>query len=403
MLESRKLLPPRYDPLDRALIDDPYPTYARLRAAGPLCRGGPGQWVVTRYADVVALLRDPRLGHQFPEEYHELSLGSGAASTFFQRIILYRDPPDHTRLRQLMGSAFNPTLMRRLTDHIGKIVDGLLSPVADRGHFDAIADLAFPLPVMVMCELLGLPSVDQLQVRRRALDLGKAFGTRISEQDRAAANEAVVWLRDYLGVQVAARVAAPGDDLLSQMLAAEESGHRLTHEEIIDNAVFLFFAGFETTMHLIGNGCAALLRHPNEIARLRADRTLVPAAVEEFLRYDAPIQGVARLVLEPVQVGNRTIKKGRVLVLLLGSANHDERQFVRPESLDIGRRPNPHVSFGGGPHHCLGAALARIEAAVAFDRLLQRFASLEPAADAVRQTDIRFRSYASVPVSVKPG
>jgi cytochrome P450 len=214
----------------------------------------------------------------------------------------------------------------------------------------------------------------------------------------------VAWLRAYIAGLLAERRAALGDDLLSQMITAEvaeEPGARLSGEEIVDNVIFLFFAGFETTTNLIATSVAALLRHPAELARLRQDPGLLPTAVDEFLRYDAPIQATARLVKEPVQVGGRTVRPGRVLVLLLGSANHDERRFPDPERLDVGRTPNAHLSFGGGAHHCLGAGLARIEGQAALGWLLRNAPVLEAAGDVVRRPSVTFRSYRSVPVSLR--
>jgi cytochrome P450 len=392
---------PRFHSRDPAMLEDPYSVYEGLRQAGPLCRGGPGQWVVTRYAEVAALLKDRRLGAEYPEEYHRLSVGDGPAVSFFQRIILDRDPPDHTRLRRLLGAAFSPSLVRRLADHIGDLVDRLLAPALDRGSFDAVSDLAFPLPVLVVCELIGIPTADRDSIRPRVTDLAKGFALVVPEHERPAAHEAVVWLREYIGDLVERKRVAPDDDLLSRMIAARDEGGQLTHDEIVDNAVFLFFAGFETTMNLIATGCHALLAYPDQLARLRADPSLVPAAVEEFLRYDAPIQAAARLVREPIEVGGRTIRAGRLLILLLGSANHDERQFAEPARLDVGRTPNPHVSFGGGVHHCLGAALARIEGQVAFSHLLKRFSVLEPAGEPVRRPSTTFRSFTTVPISVR--
>jgi cytochrome P450 len=301
-----------------------------------------------------------------------------------------------------MNQAFSPTLVRRLSDHIGELVDELLEPALEVGQLDVVTDLAFPLPVMVVCELIGIPATERNSVRTRAIDLCKAFGTRIPDHNRASANEAVLWLRDYIERLINQRRKTPTDDLLSRMLAAQEGDFRFTVPEIIDNVAFLFFAGFETTMNLIATGCSELLKYPGELRRLRAEPSIVTTAVEEFLRYDAPIQSVARLVREPIEIDGRTIRSGRVLVLLLGSANHDECQFFEPEKLDIGRKPNPHVSFGGGIHHCLGAALARVEAAVVFGRVAQRFSVFEPAGEAVRQPSASFRTYASVPVTVKP-
>jgi cytochrome P450 len=395
------ILPPKYDPLDPAVMENPYPTYARLRESGPLCRGGPGQWVVTRYADVVSLLRDARLGNQFPEAYRQFSFGDTEARTFFERIILNRDPPDHTRLRRLMGAAFSPALIHKLTAHIGDLVDGLLAAITDLGRCDAVADLAFTLPVMVVCELIGIPASDRDEVRPRAADLCKAFGTRLPNEDRAVVNNALVWLRRYIGRLVDERTGRNGEDLLSGMLAAAGAEEKLTREEIVDNALFLLFAGFETTMNLISAGCEALARNPDQFMRLRDNPALIPLAVEEFLRYDAPIQTVGRMVLEPVEVGGRIIRRDRVLILLLGSANHDDRVFKKPEQLDITRNPNPHLSFSGGVHFCLGATLARVEAGVVFGRICERFVSLEPVAAPVRLPSAAFRSWASVPLAFK--
>lgn len=393
--------PLKFDSRDPAVLADPYPVYARLRDSGPLSRGGAGQWVISRYDDVARLIRDRRLSHEYPPEYHEFSIGDGPANSFFQRIILDRDAPDHTRLRTLMADAFSQRLVKHLHGYIGEQVDRLLADAVERGHFDVVGDLSFPLPVLVVCELIGIPPVDRAMVRPRAIDLAKAFALYVPEEERACAHEAVAWLRDYIGDLVEQRRRSPGDDLLSNILAVERTDPQLSLEEIVDNIVFLFFAGFETTTNLISTSYAALLERPDQLARLRADRSLVPTAVEEFLRYDAPIQATARLVREPLPIGNRVIKPGRVVVLLLGSANHDERKFDDPDRLDVGRSPNQHVSFGGGPHHCLGAALARVEGQVAVSWLLDHVDTFEPAGDIVRRPSVTFRSYSHMPVSVR--
>ncbi|MGO9958927.1 MAG: cytochrome P450 [Solirubrobacteraceae bacterium] len=401
-MTETSVLPPRFDALDAAVLDDPYPAYARLRAAGPLARGGAGTWVATRHADVAALLRDPRLSSGFPVEYHRMSAGDGAAATFMSSIILYRDPPAHTRLRRLIGQAFGAGAVRGLTPRVDALVDELLDPALQRGELDAIGELALPLPVMVVCELMGLPVVDHEAIRPHALALGRAFAAVVPESAREQSDRAVTWLREYLGAALAQRRRRPGDDLLSALLAAEAGEERLSHEEIVDNAVFAFFAGFETTTNLIGNGLAALLNEPDELARLRAAPALVAPAVEEFLRYDAPIQGVARLVLEPVRVADRTLRPGRVLILLIGSANRDEAVFDSPERLRIDRDPNRHLSFGGGIHYCIGAPLSRIEARSAFSRILARTGALEFAGEPVRQTETSFRAFARLPIAVRP-
>ncbi len=395
------LLPYRFDPRDSASGADPYPDYERLRRAGALCRGGPGQWVASRHADVTALLNDQRLGSQLPDLYHRLSAGTGAAGEFARRIMLYRDHPAHGRIRKLVGQGFTPGAVRRIGPAIAALADSLLAPGLEAGRLEVVADLATPLPVAVICQLIGIPPADRDEVRRRAADLGKAVAATGEPAAQAAADAAVSWLRTYIAGQLAERRLAPRDDLLSR-LAAPEAGEGLTLEEIVDNIVFLFFAGFETTTSLIATGCAALLDHPAELARLLADPGLAPAAVEEFLRLDAPIQSRYRVALEPVEIGGRTIRAGRMVLLLIGSANRDERQFARAWQLEIGRRPNPHVSFGGGPHFCLGAALARLEARTVFASLARRLASCEWNGSPARVAGGAVRAHASVPMSVHP-
>ncbi|HCT80058.1 MAG TPA: cytochrome P450 [Micromonosporaceae bacterium] len=391
---------PRFDALDPSVLEYPYPAYAQLRAEGPLCRFGPGAYGVTRHSDVLALQRDPRLGSEFPEQYHHMSAGDGPASAFFQRIMLYRDAPDHTRLRKLVGKAFTPAVVRRLRAHIEQLVDQLMTPVMEAGRCDIVSTLAYPLPVLVISKLMGIPPTAHDEVRRHSIRLGRAFSAIVPENARGEADEAVSWLRGYIGQLLEERRASPGDDLLSDLLRAEEDGETLTHEEIVDNTVFSFFAGFETTVHLITNGFALLLRNPDQLDRLRRDPSLVPAAVEEFLRFEAPIQGTARLVHEPITIGGHKVRAGRVLVLMLGSANHDETVFTDPEKLDVGRANNPHVTFGGGGHLCLGAFLARTEGQVVFEWLLRRTSVVKAAGDPVRELDTPFRAYSSVPVAL---
>jgi cytochrome P450 len=275
-----------------------------------------------------------------------------------------------------------------------------MAPAIAAGRCDVVSALAYPLPVMVISKLMAIPPAAHDDVRRHSIRLGRAFSAIVPEAARGEADAAVRWLRGYLGRLLDERRAAPGDDLLSDLLRAEEDGDTLTREEIVDNTVFSFFAGFETTVHLITNGFALLLRHPEQLERLRADSRLVPAAVEEFLRFEAPIQGTARLVHEPVAVGGRTVRAGRVLVLMIGSANHDEAVFTDPQRLDVGRAPNPHLTFGGGGHLCLGAFLARTEGQVVLEWLLRRTTALRAGGDPVRELDTPFRAYASVPVAL---
>lgn len=394
-------LPVKFDSRDPRVIDDPYPVYVELRAAGRLARGSAGQWVVSHHADVARLLKDRRLGHRYPAEYHEFSNGSGPANDFLQRIVLDQDPPTHTFWRRIMQQSFSPALMRRLDDYVAGQVDELMAAARERGHLDVVDDLAFPLPVTVVCELLGIPDVDRAAVRPHAVELAKAFALYVPPEEREGAHAAVTWLRGYIKSLIDERSVRPSHDLIGNLLALERETPELDRETLVDNVVFLFFAGFETTTNLISTTWSALLTNPGQLRLLRERPELAERTVEEMLRYDAPIQATARYVKEPVEIDGRTIRAGRILVLLLGAANHDPECFDRPEEVDITRDPNPHVSFGGGPHHCLGAALARVEGRAVARWLAGAAEQPQPAGEIVRRPSVTFRGYRSIPVSLR--
>ncbi len=381
-----------FDPMTVSAVDDPYPIYAELRAGGPLAKGTvPGSWAITTHAEVSALLRDHRLGHRFPREYIEFVTGMGASADLQQDFLLNHDPPDHTRLRALMSQAFKGLIVRKLRDHITELVDDLLDRAFDLRTFDVMDDLAYPLPVQVICQLLNIDDIDKDRVRVHA--------NALVSPDQKAQTESADWLREYMGGVLRERDPDPEGDLLQRMLAAEDGDDAFTHHEIVANAVLLFFAGFETTTNLIGNGCAALLANPDQRKRLWNDPDMSPLAVEEFLRYDTPVPFVNRLTLEPVEIAGHTIKPQRWVVLLLASANRDETVFEDPTDLDISRRPNPHIGFGGGIHHCLGAMLARLEGEIVFKRLAERARTFEAAGDPERRVS-GVRSLARLPVSM---
>ncbi|MET7595904.1 cytochrome P450 [Streptomyces sp. NPDC004082] len=401
-----RTLPARFDSRDPAVVANPYRVYADLRAAGRLARGAAGQWVVSHHRDVSLLLKDRRLGHEYPPEYHEFSTGAGPANDFLKRIVLDQDAPAHTFLRGIMQRSFSPKLMRRLEDYVATQVDRLMAEARERagpgGVLDVVGDLAFPLPVTVVCELIGIPDVDRAAVRPYAVELAKAFALYVPPEERASAHEAVTWLRSYVSALVDERARRPTDDLVSNLLAARRTHPGFDRETLVDNVVFLFFAGFETTTNLISTIFSALLRHPGQLTLLRARPELAVPAVEEFLRYDAPIQATARYVREPVEIDGRTVRAGRILVLLLGSANHDPARFARPGELDITRDPNPHVSFGGGVHHCLGAALAQVEGRAVLRWLAHAPATPVAAGAVERRPSVTFRAYRSIPVRLQP-
>jgi cytochrome P450 len=394
-------LPPKYDAFAVAQLDDPYPTYREFRAAGPLCRGGPAQWVVTRYADVSALVGDARLGAEFDPEYHRIALGGGPLAEFFGHVMLNRDPPAHTVLRRFIGREFIPRAVRERALGIDAIVAGLFAPAVEKGRMNVVADLADKLPIRVLAEFVGMEPDNLDEVRSPARVLSQAFGTYLPEDERAETVAALLWMRERVTALFEEKTRRPGDDVVSRLCEVDEA--TASRQALIDNIVFLLFAGFSTTTDLLASGLAALAARPDQVALLRAEPGVIPRAVEELLRFDAPVQVKSRVVHEPVEIGGRTLRPGRVLILHLGSANHDEEHFARPDELDVTRHPNSHVSFGGGGIHvCLGAALARAEAASVLRFISGHFAGLEPDGPAVRRYIPNFRSYLSVPLRMIP-
>ena len=370
-----------FNPMQLATAPDIHERFAELRASGPSVQGAlPLLWGITRHADVSALLRDRRLGHAFPRPYVEFVQGTGPSSELVQNILLNTDPPEHTRLRALTSRAFGGLVVRKLGGQIAELVDALIDLLLERETFDVVDDLAFPLPVQVICELLGV---------RNDADLVRPYVVDLLTFDNAKADAAAVWMRDYIGALLAERRPDADGDLLERMLAAEDGDDALTHTEIVDNVILLYIAGFETTSNLIANGIAALFEHPEQQRLLWSDPSLAPLAVEEFLRYDTPVIWVNRYSLEPFDVGDVTIPAEQWVMLFLASANRDETVFTDAGRLDITRKPNPHVGFGGGIHHCMGAMLARLEGEIAFSRMVARFGSIEPAGEPTRREMVR--------------
>jgi cytochrome P450 len=353
---------------------DPYPFYRRLREQDPVHQTSMGFWVLTRYDDCVAALRDPRFGR---EEFQQMlaAVYGGEESDRLPRSMLFRDPPDHTRLRALVSKAFTPRVIEQMRDHIQEIVDRLLERAQRQGGMDVIEDLAYPLPVTVICEMLGVPMDDHASIRGWSADIARSLDVIGLPSDPSIADRGRVARRalaDYFRALVPVRRARPQPDLLSGLLAAEEQGDKLTEPEVIAMCLLLFIAGHETTVNLIGNGALALLRHPDQLARLRADPALIPNAIEELLRYDSPVQRTARITTTDVEIDGRPIAKGAMVVTALGAANRDPAQFPDPDRLDVTRRDVRHISFGYGIHFCLGAPLARVEGQIALGTLLRR-------------------------------
>lgn len=367
-----------FDPFLPDFIANPFPYYHRLREADPVHRSPLGFWVLTRYDDCVAVLRDQRFVREGFEAILESIYGSpGEAS--LPRSMLFQDPPDHTRLRSLVNRAFTPRVVEALRPRIQQIVDGILDQVRDARAMEVIGDLAYPLPVTVISEMLGVPAGDHESIKQWSADIARsldAIGLNVApeivERGRLARRE----LAGYFRHLVAERRRAPRGDLLSLLIAAEEQGDKLTEPELLSTCILLYVAGHETTVNLIGNGLLALLRHPDQLGRLREDPGPAASAVEELLRYDGPVQRTARIAATEVEIGGRTIEKGAMVVVVLGAANRDPAHFPDPDRLDVGRADNRHIAFGFGIHFCLGAPLARIEGQIALGTIARRLPGL---------------------------
>lgn len=360
---------------------DPYPRYAGLREQAPVHRSAFGLWTLTGYEDCHQLLRHPGVGKDFSAAMNSLGLTDAdrEAQDRFRNDrsnMLLTDPPDHTRLRGLVTRAFTPRTVEKLRPRIVSLVDELLDGFAD-SEVEVMDALAFPLPVTVIGDMLGVPAEDRATLRPLVRSVTAILELAVSPEALAEASGADAELARYFAGLVAERRANPQDDLLTKLIEAEDQGDQLTEHELISTAILLFAAGFETTTHLIGNGLLALLRNPDQLARLRTDRSLLPRAVEELLRYDSPVQIAARTTYEDLSVGGREIPKGSLVLALLGAANRDPARFRDPDRLDVGRDEGPPMSFGGGIHFCLGAALARLEGQIVLDRLLDRFSTIE--------------------------
>ncbi len=395
-----------------AFRDDPYPTYHQLRREWPVARMQTGlrlTWMLSRHADVLTVLRHPtasvdRPGQpkpvpgEPPPDLHPLARAIRALS----RVMLFRDPPDHTHLRRLVNKAFTPRVVERLRPRIQTLVDELLEAPLRDGGMDVIRDLAAPLPVFVIGELLGVPKEDYGPLKTWSDDLAIMLDGTVALQHVGRALPSAIAFVEYLRELVAARRASPQDDLVSGLIAAQEQNDALTEDEIIGTSLILLGAGHETTTNLIGNGLLALARHPAERVRLAGSPGLLPSAVEELLRFDSPVQATSRVLREELVIDGQSIAPGEETVVLLGAANRDPEAFPEPDRLDVERRDDRHVAFGFGIHFCPGAGLARLEAELAVGTLLRRAPRYELTTDKlVRRPGMLFRGLESLPVHLR--
>jgi cytochrome P450 len=402
--EPQALLLALMDPANRA---DPYPVYKQFRDRGPMQLPEANLTVFSAYRDCDEALRHPS------------SSSDRLKSTVAQRLLadgatprpmgppgfLFLDPPDHTRLRRLVSKAFVPKVVNELQPDITELVDGLLDRIAERGRFDVINDLAYPLPVAVICRLLGVPLEDEPGFSHASALLAQAldpFFTITGEpsegmEERIRSGQ---WLREYLHELIDQRRSQPGDDLMSRLIAVEESGDQLTQDEIVSTCSLLLIAGHETTVNLIANAILAMLRHPAQWAALGAHADRATAVIEETLRYDPPVQLVARIAADDIAIGNTAVVKGDSMLLLLAAAQHDPAEFERAEIFDPDRNTIRHLAFGRGLHYCLGAPLARLEAAVALSGVTARFPNARLDGEPVYKRNVTLRGLSSLEVAV---
>jgi cytochrome P450 len=373
-----------FAPADIGFVADPYPAYAELRERTPVRYDeATDHWLVARYDDVNALLRDRRLGRTYLHQATHAEMGHPDPpawhAPFWDLInagILDMEPPDHTRVRRLVSKAFTPRFVEGLRPRVQAIMDGLVDAVAGAGEFDLIA-VAEPLPVTVIAEMLGVPEADRHHLRPWSADICKMYELNPSPEMQRDAVRASIEFGDYLRTLARERTDDPGDDLISRLTAVMDEGEQLTEDELVGTCVLLLNAGHEATVNSTLLGWWALFRHPDRLKELRADRSLLPTAIEELLRFDTPLQMFERWVLEPITVRGVEIARGAELGLLFGSANRDPDVFDEPDELDLSRDPNPHLTFGAGIHFCLGAPLGRQELQISFATLMDRFPNLE--------------------------
>lgn len=381
---------------------DPYPAFARARAVAPVqWHEGLGLWLSFTHAESNAVLRDRRLGRVWSDKAPAERFES--FNLIHRNAILEMEPPHHTRLRRLISTAFARGHVERLRPWVealaGRLVDGLLEESGGGRSVDLLPGMAEQLPVAVIAELLGVPDADRPLLRPWSNAIVKMYEyerTREREDDaERAADEFVTYLRAL----AAERRRSPGEDLVSHLVSVRDSeGDRLTEDELVTTCILLLNAGHEATVNVTGNGTLALLRNPDQLRRLRADRSLLPAAIEELMRFDSPLQLFERTATADVEIGGITVRQGQKIAALLGAANRDPAVFAEPDTLDVGRAENPHISFGAGVHFCIGAPLARVELQATFGALLDRTSSLELGGEPVRRPEFVIRGLAELPV-----
>lgn len=379
------------DPLSHRDRQYPYDVYEEVRRKDPVHRMRVlNGWALTRYEDVDAVLRDHR----------RFSNGGRSFTGLGPETLLDLDPPDHTRLRSLVSKAFTPRSVAKLTPRIDQIIEELLDDIGERNRFDLIEDFAFPLPVIVIAEMLGVPPEDRAQFKDWSNDIAITVEPIIPDDQAVRLEKSTSELFEYLEAIIAAREQAPQDDMISALIAARDEGDRLSHDELLGTLVLLLVAGNETTRNLIGNGMLALLKNPDQLQLLRESPDLIDDAVHELLRYDSPVQLDGRLVTEDVEIGGKRLRANQRVISLIGAANRDPEAFANPDVLDITRQKKSHLAFGRGIHYCLGAPLALLEGKKAILALLERFPSMRLASEPTYRDLLVLRGVSELSVDV---
>ncbi len=386
--------------VDRAFLDDPYRIYRALRENDPVHRQPDGGVFLTRYDDVAAVYRDRRFSSDKKIEFKP-KFGDGPLYLHHTTSLVFNDPPYHTRVRKLLAPAFTPRAVKILEPKFSALVDRLLDEALRQGGMDVISEYAARLPVEIIGDMLGIPRAERGPLRDWSLAILGALEPAPTREALDWGDRSVTEFAEFLAAHIDRfrKGALEGGDVLGMLLAEEtDEGERLSDVELIQNCIFLLNAGHETTTNLIGNGVAALLDHRDQMARLRADPSLIETAVEEFLRFESSNQLGNRRVIAPVEIGGVALEAGTLVTLGIGAANRDPAQFPDPDRLDVGRTPNRHLAFGGGIHACAGMSLARVEGRIAISRLLERAPSFRKSGVARRGGRARFRGFLSYPV-----
>lgn len=401
--------------LDPAFRADPYPLFARFRERRSFRLPDNNLAVFASYRDCDEVLRHPSSSsdrlkstvarRQIEAQTQELIAAGAEVPAPIPPGFLFLDPPDHTRLRKLVSKAFAPKVVNALRPEIETLIEGLLDRIAERGRFEVVEDLAYPLPVMVICRLLGVPIEDEPQFSRVSALLAQSLDPFVAFTGTPSDNlkermDAGIWLRAYLHGLIERRRSRPGDDLMSGLIAVEESGDQLSEEEIVSTCVLLLVAGHETTVNLIGNAILAMLRQPAQWAALGADADRAPAVIEETLRYDPPVQMIARTAVDDMTIGEIGVPAGDIMMLLTAAAQRDTAEFDRPDTFDPDRAAVRHLGFGRGAHYCLGAPLARLEAGVALSAVTARFPNARLDSEPQYKPNVTLRGLSALTVAV---